>query len=62
MYIHVHVCLKFVLNFLFLQVKDKMLYAATKATIKKSFSSGIIIDDVNATTKVSKTTDGNNLC
>ena len=45
-----------------LQVKDKMLYAATKATIKKSFSSGIIIDDVNATTKVSKTTDDNNLC
>lgn len=35
-----------------LQVKEKMLYAATKATIKKAFSSGIVIDDIAATHKV----------
>ena len=35
------------------QVKEKMLYAATKATIKKAFSSGVIVDDVAATHKVS---------
>ena len=35
-----------------LQVKDKMLYAATKATVKKSFSSGLIDVDIAATHKV----------
>ena len=40
------------------QVKDKMLYAATKATIKKAFSSGIVIDDIAATHKVSYDTLG----
>lgn len=34
------------------QVKEKMLYAATKATIRKAFSSGVIVDDVAATHKV----------
>ena len=34
------------------QVKEKMLYAATKATIRKAFSSGVIIDDIAATHKV----------
>ena len=29
-----------------------MMYAATKATIRKAFTSGVIIDDVSATTKV----------
>jgi hypothetical protein len=33
-------------------VKEKMLYAATKATIRKAFSSGVIVDDVAATHKV----------
>lgn len=36
------------------QVKEKMLYAATKATIRKAFSSGVIVDDVAATHKVRK--------
>ena len=35
------------------QVRDKMLYAATKATVKKAFQSGVVIDDIAATTKVS---------
>ena len=35
-----------------LQVRDKMVYAATKATVRKAFSSGVIVDDVSATTKV----------
>lgn len=35
------------------QVKDKMLYAATKATLKKEFSQGVIVDDIAATHKVS---------
>ena len=34
------------------QVRDKMLYAATKATVKKSFQSGVVIDDIAATSKV----------
>ena len=34
------------------QVKEKMLYAATKATIRKAFSSGVIVDDIAATHKV----------
>ena len=29
-----------------------MLYSATKATLKKSFNSAVMIDDINATTKV----------
>lgn len=37
------------------QVREKMTYAATKATIKKAFSSGIVIDDIAATHKVSET-------
>ena len=35
-----------------LQVREKMLYAATKATLKKAFSSGVIVDDVAATKQV----------
>ena len=35
------------------QVRDKMLYAATKATVKRAFQSGVVIDDIAATTKVS---------
>ncbi len=34
------------------QVKDKMLYAATKATVKRNFSSGLIDVDIAATHKV----------
>ena len=34
------------------QVREKMLYAATKATVKKAFQSGVVIDDIAATTKV----------
>lgn len=29
-----------------------MLYAATKATVRKAFQSGVIVDDIAATTKV----------
>ena len=29
-----------------------MLYAATKATVKKVFQSGLVIDEITATTKV----------
>jgi twinfilin-like protein len=32
-------------------VKDKMLYAATKATVRKAFQSGVIVDDIAATAK-----------
>lgn len=35
-----------------MQVRDKMMYAATKATVRKAFQSGIIVDDVAATSKV----------
>ena len=34
------------------QVRDKMLYAATKATVKKAFQSGVVVDDIAATSKV----------
>ena len=34
------------------QVRDKMMYAATKATVKKAFQSGVVVDDIAATTKV----------
>ena len=43
--------------FCLLQVKHKMLYAATKATLKKEFSQGVIVDDVAATEKVRSFTD-----
>lgn len=33
------------------QVRDKMLYAATKATVKKAFQSGVVVDDIAATSK-----------
>lgn len=33
------------------KVRDKMVYAATKATVKKAFQSGVIVDDIAATTK-----------
>jgi twinfilin-like protein len=33
------------------QVRDKMMYAATKATVKKAFQSGVVVDDIAATTK-----------
>ena len=29
-----------------------MMYAATKATVRKAFQSGVIVDDVAATSKV----------
>ena len=29
-----------------------MLYAATKATVRKAFQSGVVVDDIAATTKV----------
>ena len=29
-----------------------MVYAATKATVKKAFQSGVVIDEIAATTKV----------
>ena len=31
-----------------------MLYAATKATLKKAFTSGVIVDDIYANSKASK--------
>lgn len=31
-----------------------MLYSATKATLKKAFSSGIVIHDISANSKVSR--------
>ena len=37
------------------QVKDKMVYAATKATLRKAFTSDVIVDYVAATTKVRST-------
>jgi twinfilin-like protein len=33
------------------KVRDKMLYAATKATVRKAFQSGVVVDDIAATTK-----------
>lgn len=42
----------------FAMVKEKMLYAATKATIRKAFSSGVIIDDIAATHKEELTLEG----
>lgn len=38
------------------QVRHKMLYAATRATLKKEFGGGHIKDEIFATTKVSPTT------
>lgn len=35
------------------QVRQKMLYAATRATLKKEFGGGHIKDEIFATTKVS---------
>ena len=35
-----------------LQVRDKMLYAATKATVKREFQSDVVADEVAATSKV----------
>ena len=29
-----------------------MMYAATKATVKKAFQSGVVVDDIAATSKV----------
>lgn len=29
-----------------------MMYAATKSSLKKAFTSGVIVDDVSATSKV----------
>lgn len=37
---------------LFFQVRHKMLYAATRATLKKEFGGGHIKDDIFGTTKV----------
>jgi twinfilin-like protein len=39
-------------------VREKMLYSATKATLKKAFDSSVLIDDVNATTKEELTLEG----
>ena len=36
------------------QVRLKMMYSATKATIKKSFDSAAIVDEISATSKVNK--------
>ena len=47
--VHVHVC-EYVI--LVPQVRDKMVYAATKATVKKAFQSGVVVDDIAATRKV----------
>lgn len=38
--------------FLPFQVREKMVYAATKATVKKAFQSGVVVDDIAATSKV----------
>lgn len=38
--------------FSLLQVRDKMLYAATKATVKREFQSDVVADEVAATSKV----------
>lgn len=38
------------------QVRHKMLYAATRATLKKEFGGGHIKDEIFATTKVGPTT------
>ena len=35
-----------------MQVKEKMLYAATKATVRKAFDSSAIVEDIAATSKV----------
>ena len=35
-----------------MQVKLKMLYAATKATLKKAFDSSAFVDEIAATSKV----------
>lgn len=37
----------------FQQVRHKMLYAATRATLKKEFGGGHLKDEISATTKVS---------
>uniref|UniRef100_A0A1X7VR29 ADF-H domain-containing protein n=1 Tax=Amphimedon queenslandica TaxID=400682 RepID=A0A1X7VR29_AMPQE len=39
-------------------VRQKMLYSATKATMKKSFSSGVLIYDISATNKDEMTLKG----
>ena len=33
-----------------------MMYAATKATVKKAFQSGVVVDDIAATSKVNTLT------
>lgn len=36
------------------QVKEKMLYAATKATVRKAFDSSAVVDDMAATSMVGR--------
>ena len=50
--VHLHVLVYSMSACHMCQVRDKMLYAATKATVKKAFQSGLVVDDIYATTKV----------
>lgn len=55
MWIVQYQCVEVIFNnilFSLLQVRDKMLYAATKATVKREFQSDVIVDEVAATSKV----------
>lgn len=55
LFAHVRVCVCACVNFIlicWIQVRDKMLYSATKATMKKSFGGGAIKDEVYGNMKV----------
>lgn len=44
-----------------LQVRDKMLYAATQATMKQIFGGGLIKDEISGSVKVAGTTLGDHI-